>query len=89
MTSDNGRGIQEVSLPAGTIRYRDTGSGPPIVFVHGLLVHGGLWREVVPRLSDSHRCIVPDWPLGSHSMPMKRDADLSPAGVAADRKSVV
>ena len=33
-------------------------------------------------LSASHRCIVPDWPMGSHATAMKPDADLSPPGVA-------
>jgi pimeloyl-ACP methyl ester carboxylesterase len=73
---------QEVTLPQGTIRYRDTGSGEPIVFVHGLLVNGLLWRKVVPRLESGFRCIVPDWPLGSHELPMRDDADLSPPGLA-------
>ncbi len=27
--------LKEIRLPQGTIRYRDTGSGDPIVFVHG------------------------------------------------------
>jgi pimeloyl-ACP methyl ester carboxylesterase len=70
-------------LPEGTISYREAGSGEPIVFVHGLLVNGRLWERVVPRLSESFRCIVPDWPLGSHRTPMSPDADLSPTGLAA------
>jgi len=73
---------REIKLPAGTIRYRDTGSGEPVVFVHGLLVDGTLWRKVVPLLEHDVRCIVPDWPLGSHTIPMKPDADLSPRGQA-------
>jgi pimeloyl-ACP methyl ester carboxylesterase len=73
---------KEISLPAGTIRYRDGGSGEPIVFVHGLLVNGGLWRKVTPLLEDDFRCIVPDLPLGSHPSAMNADADLSPPGVA-------
>ena len=72
----------EARLPQGTIHYRDTGSGEPIVFVHGLLVNGGLWRKVTPALSREFRCIVPDLPLGSHRTPMAADADLSPPGVA-------
>jgi pimeloyl-ACP methyl ester carboxylesterase len=71
-----------LTLPQGSIDVRDTGSGPPIVFVHGLLVDGTVWRKVVPLLSDEYRCIWPDWPLGSHATPMNRDADLSPRGVA-------
>ena len=74
--------MNDVELTAGTIRYRDTGQGPPIVFVHGLLVDGTLWRKVVPLLEDRYRCIVPDWPLGSHTLPMKPSADLSPPGIA-------
>jgi pimeloyl-ACP methyl ester carboxylesterase len=74
---------REVALPQGTIRYRERGSGDPIVFVHGVLVNGDLWREVVPPLAAAgHRCIVPDLPLGAHELPMREDADLSPPGLA-------
>ena len=57
---------KELRLPQGTVRYRDvgSGSGPPIVFVHGLLVNSLLWRKVVPSLAGERRCIVPDLPLG-------------------------
>jgi pimeloyl-ACP methyl ester carboxylesterase len=73
---------REVALPQGTIRYRERGSGEPIVFVHGVLVNGDLWREVVPRLADRYRCIVPDLPLGAHEVPMNEDADLTPPALA-------
>jgi pimeloyl-ACP methyl ester carboxylesterase len=69
---------REVKLPQGTIRYREQGEGEPIVFVHGLLVNGDLWRKVVPLLSDRYRCIAPDWPLGAHEVPLSPDADLTP-----------
>jgi pimeloyl-ACP methyl ester carboxylesterase len=73
----------EVNLPRGTIRYRDRGQGPPIVFVHGALVNGDLWRKVVPELAKDFRCITPDLPLGSHELPMPATADLSPPAIAA------
>jgi pimeloyl-ACP methyl ester carboxylesterase len=73
---------KEVELPQGTIAYRERGSGEPILFVHGLLVNGDLWRKVVPELSKDYRCIVPDLPLGSHDRAMSEDADLTPYGVA-------
>lgn len=73
---------REVKLRQGTVRYRERGEGEPIVFVHGLLVNGDLWRKVVPLLADRYRCITPDWPLGSHSIPLAPDADLSPAGLS-------
>jgi pimeloyl-ACP methyl ester carboxylesterase len=74
--------MNEIELPQGTIHYRSSGEGPPIVFVHGLLVDGRLWRKVTPLLEDRFRCLVPDLPLGSHREPMKPDADLSPPGLA-------
>jgi pimeloyl-ACP methyl ester carboxylesterase len=71
--------MSEATLPQGTIRYAESGDGHPIVFVHGLLVDGRLWRKVTPLLP-GYRCIVPDFPLGSHRVAMNPDADLSPPG---------
>src|SRR3954451_20963528 len=73
---------REVQLSAGTIRYHDSGEGTPIVFVHGLLANGLVWRKLVPELEGTARVIVPDWPLGSHTKAMKPDPDTSPRGVA-------
>ncbi|MBF6427429.1 alpha/beta hydrolase [Nocardia cyriacigeorgica] len=74
--------VREVDLPAGRIRYHETGEGPPVVFVHGLLVNADLWRKVVPPVAAAgYRCLSPDWPLGSHTLAMP-GADLTPAGVA-------
>ena len=69
--------------PAGRVRYWECGTGTPIVFVHGLLTNSLLWRKVVPELAERHRCIVPDFPLGSHSEAMGADADLTPDGLVA------
>src|SRR5438046_2445549 len=77
-----GTGMNSVDLDAGRIHYRESGSGPTIVFAHGLLVNGTLWRKVTPLLEDRFRCVVPDLPLGSHSKPMSADADLTPPGLA-------
>ena len=74
--------MSEAKLAQGTIHYREAGEGPPVVFAHGLLVDGRLWRKVTPLLEDGFRCIVPDLPLGSHVRPMNPDADLSPPGLA-------
>ncbi|MQY24678.1 alpha/beta fold hydrolase [Nocardia aurantia] len=74
--------LYDVALPGGHIRYHDVGAGAPVVFVHGLLVNADLWRGVVPPVAAiGHRCLVPDWPLGAHSVPVP-DADLSPTGLA-------
>jgi pimeloyl-ACP methyl ester carboxylesterase len=76
-----------VELSQGTINYSDEGEGEgegePLLFVHGLLVDGRLWRNVTPALVHDHRCIVPDWPLGSHRTALRPGADRSPRGIAA------
>ena len=74
--------MSEAKLSQGTIQYSESGEGAPIVFVHGLLVDGRLWRKVTPLLEDRFRCIVPDLPLGSHTTPMPPEADLSPPALA-------
>ena len=75
--------VHEVDLGAARIRYRDFGEGPPVVFVHGVLTNGRLWRKVAPAIADAgFRCLVPDWPLGSHEVAVP-DADLTPPGVAS------
>ena len=69
-------------MGGGVIRYRDVGTGPVLFFVHGILVNGTLWRHVVANLAGRFRCIVPDLPLGGHSIPMEPGADMTPPGVA-------
>ena len=71
-----------ITTPQGPVACRVVGDGPPIVFVHGLLVDSQLWDGVVERLADRHRCIVADWPMGSHRLAMNEDADLTPPGLA-------
>ncbi len=72
-----------IELSAGTIDYLDTGgSGPVVVPVHGLVMDGTVWRDVVDDLRSDHRCVVPTLPLGSHRTPMHPDADLSLDGQA-------
>lgn len=73
---------REVSLPQGIVRYRDEGTGPTLVFIHGLLVNSALWRDVIADLAGQFRCLALDLPLGAHTVPLNADADLSPAGVA-------
>jgi pimeloyl-ACP methyl ester carboxylesterase len=69
-------------VPAGTLEYRERGSGTPLVFVHGAAVNADLWRKVVPELAGEHRCLALDVPLGGHSLPLDGEPDLSLFGVA-------
>jgi pimeloyl-ACP methyl ester carboxylesterase len=74
--------MPEIQLSQGVVRYREQGTGTPIVLIHGLLVNGNVWDRLVPLLARQGRCIVPDLPLGSHSLPMNKEADLSAPGIA-------
>ena len=75
--------MPEVECSSGTIDYEDSGGdGPVVVLVHGLIMDGSLWREVIDDLRADFRCIAPTLPLGGHRHPMHADADLSMRGVA-------
>src|SRR3954465_5484661 len=73
-----------IDVSAGRIAYDDSGgTGPRVVLLHGLLMDGSLWSEVVADLSNDHRCIVPTLPLGGHTTAVHRDADLTVGGLSA------
>jgi haloalkane dehalogenase len=42
------------------IAYIDTGSGDPIVFLHGNPTSAYLWRNIIPHLEVLGRCLAPD-----------------------------
>ena len=82
MTAFDGLELRTADLPQGTLEYRASGAGPSVVLLHGLLVDGRLWRDVVPLLARDFRVVVPELPLGCHRLPMRDDADLAPPAVA-------
>ncbi|MCL1588349.1 MAG: haloalkane dehalogenase [Actinomycetia bacterium] len=43
-----------------TMAYEEVGEGDPIVFLHGNPTSSYLWRNIIPHLADSYRCIAPD-----------------------------
>src|SRR5215467_12479063 len=73
--------MSHVELSHGTLHYRESGAGAPVVFLHGYLMGAGLWDPVVRLLEDEFRCLVPELPFGAHPAPMRPDADLTAAGV--------
>jgi pimeloyl-ACP methyl ester carboxylesterase len=72
---------REIDLPQGRLRYFEAGTGPSIVFVHGLFVNANVWRKLVPRLAGDFHCVALDLPFGSHVLPMSPDADLGERGI--------
>lgn len=73
---------RELDLPRGRVAVHEAGSGPPIVFVHGLLVNANLWRGPVAHLSGDFRCVTLDLPLGSHLVSPGERLDPSGPGLA-------
>ena len=77
--------MPSIDISAGTIHYEATGpeNGRPVVFVHGFMMGGELWRRVSQRLAGvGLRCIAPTWPLGAHSEALRPGADPTITGVA-------
>lgn len=77
--------MPEMTLPQGTVRYAEQGpvDGPPVVFVHGFLGNGSLWRAAAGDLAArGYRTLAPDWPLGAHTVALAPGADLTPRGIA-------
>jgi pimeloyl-ACP methyl ester carboxylesterase len=64
------------------VAYRDDGAGPPLLLLHGCPFSSFVWRNVLPLLAATRRCVVPDL-LGLGDTETPPDADWSlPAQVA-------
>ena len=50
----------DVNILDSTLHYRESGTGDPIVFLHGNPTSSYLWRNVIPRLESEGRCLAPD-----------------------------
>jgi len=51
---------REVELHGHRVIYREAGSGPPVVLIHGMLNSSRHWRRVALALAQRHRVIAPD-----------------------------
>jgi len=49
-----------VKIDENKIRYLETGSGEPLVLVHGLGASAERWEYVIPLFERNYRVIVPD-----------------------------
>jgi len=66
--------MPDFMLPDGRkLAYREEGSGPPLVLVHGSPGEGTSWRRVVPLLKERFRTICPDLPGYGASDPLPFD----------------
>ena len=51
---------KRVAVLDSDMAYVDTGSGDPVVFLHGNPTSSYLWRNVIPPVAGGHRCLAPD-----------------------------
>ena len=51
---------KRIEVLGRSIAYVEAGEGDPVVFLHGNPTSSFLWRNVIPHLDGSARCIAPD-----------------------------
>lgn len=61
------------------IAYRDSGTGEPVIFLHGTPSHSGEWRHVLPQVEAAgHRTIAYDLlGYGRSERPVQRDTSVA------------
>ncbi len=70
-----------VTTPYGDIAYVEQGVGPAALFIHGVLLNGYLWHDVIDLLAKDRRCIAIDM-MGHGGSLVPLDQDLSFAAQA-------
>ncbi|MGI9378294.1 MAG: alpha/beta fold hydrolase, partial [Methyloligellaceae bacterium] len=66
---------QTVALLNGTLSFRETGTGDPIVFLHGLNGNSGSWEKQFEQLVDKFRILAWDAPGYGQSSLQDPDVD--------------
>jgi pimeloyl-ACP methyl ester carboxylesterase len=74
--------VPEIELDDALIDFQDSGSGRPLLFVHGWGAHAGFFREQA-RLADGMRVVIPDLP-GHGRSPRPARGSLSVERLARD-----
>lgn len=52
--------LQRIEVLDSFMTFREVGSGPPVVFLHGNPLSSRVWRGVLPDIGRHHRCLAPD-----------------------------
>jgi pimeloyl-ACP methyl ester carboxylesterase len=76
-----------VTLHGDALDYVDVGSGPPVVFVHGLLGSHRTWAHLLSALGADHRVVAPD--LVGHGGSAKPRGDYSLGAHAATLRDLL
>jgi pimeloyl-ACP methyl ester carboxylesterase len=67
--------VRHMTLHGHDLAYRQAGSGPVVVLVHGITSSSATWKRVMPHLADRFTVIAPD--LAGHGESAKPRGDYS------------
>jgi len=42
------------------IAFLEQGEGKPVILLHGIPTNSQMWRDIIPKLAQTHRVIAPD-----------------------------
>jgi len=63
--------LRQVTLDGRRLAYRELGSGPAVLLLHGWPTSSLLWRAIMPQLARHNRVIAPDLPgFGASDKPL-------------------
>ncbi|SEB51607.1 Pimeloyl-ACP methyl ester carboxylesterase [Nocardioides exalbidus] len=78
---------QKLELHGHELSYVDSGTGPVVLFIHGILGSQRQWSRLVDRIDDDHRVVVPD--LFGHGDSAKPTGDYSLSSHAATLRDLL
>ena len=85
--SSSALSVRHVATPTGSIAYTVSGSGPPLILVHGLGGTRNTWGAIIPKLARTSTVIAVDLPgHGDSDAPL---GDYSPGAQASALRDVV
>jgi pimeloyl-ACP methyl ester carboxylesterase len=78
---------QTVTLHGHALGYLDSGHGPTVLFIHGLLSSNRSWAKLIDTLNTDHRLVAPD--LFGHGASAKPRGDYSLGAHAATMRDLL
>lgn len=77
--------LEKVEVDGHTIAYRELGSGPPVLLLHGWPTSSYLWRDVMPPIARRNRVLAIDLPgFGASDKPVDVPYDFEFFGAVLD-----
>jgi len=68
--------LDTVKVNGMTVAYRELGSGPPVLLLHGWPTSSFLWRKVMDPIARANRVVAPDLPgFGASDKPLDAGYD--------------